>query len=940
MRARARGVAFLLAFAPCFALATRDARDVHAEVEAGPRYLLGDDGRVGVFVVAGPYEPQNKGDKLSLGARPDGMPREAPSAASACAGGGDACTRRASLELAKAGAIDLRERLKPRAEALAFASFTVDVAAPFRGYLLLAADDGIAVSIDGRSVFSRDDGRPARDDDDAVPLELAAGRHTVRLELHQRDGGWQLGARLVDDKLARPDGVTLVPGGPAAAEAPRPKIRVARALDRSASTLAPEVFVSFPEGAREGADARVHASLVVAGKPVYDVDAGRARPGATTRIALPPFPVAGLDGAKIVVRVGTTTEEATLVLPAKVVSALALAAKELAGPRPAEDLAPRGTSLFDVRLGAELRDARLRRYLEAGDTDVVALGTEADELDELAKALAAGTPLDKRGAYRHALVSRTDGRLSEMGLYVPPSYGRGEPRKHALVVALHGMNGQPMEMVRWFFGKDDGGHDGYWEDRHMPPSLDPIDAFVLAPSGHGNAMYRELGEEDVMQALAWVRARYPIDPQRISITGPSMGGIGAAGIPLRHPFVFSAAAPLCGYHSTFVRRDVAGKTLAPWERFLGEDRSNAEWAPNGLALPMYVVHGTRDLPEENSKVLIEKYQSLGYAMKHEHPDLGHNVWQVTYENPDTEKWLTRRSAPAHPKWVRFRTARTRFRDAAWVHVPALERSDGWGEIRAHATSRTRIDATTSGLAALVLDRDPALFDTSATLELAIDGARLSFAPGEAIALVRGASGWERGTPKPGTKSNSSTGPFRDIFHEPILFVYGTKDPRLAIANERVARAYAAVRWGVTASYPILSDAEMLARGEPLANDRALFLVGGASSNAVTAALEETSAFPIRADGSKIIVGTRSYEGAEVGGAFLVPNPVRRDRYVAVVLSPTPEGTLRALSLPDFLPDFVVYDAGVARARGQLVLGAGKLRAAGFFERDWSLPATF
>jgi len=32
----------------------------------------------------------------------------------------------------------------------------------------------------------------------------------------------------------------------------------------------------------------------------------------------------------------------------------------------------------------------------------------------------------------------------------------------------------------------------------------------------------------------------------VTITGPSMGAIGSASLPLRHPGMFAAAAPLCG----------------------------------------------------------------------------------------------------------------------------------------------------------------------------------------------------------------------------------------------------------------------------------------------------------------------------------------------------------------------------------------------------------
>jgi len=73
-----------------------------------------------------------------------------------------------------------------------------------------------------------------------------------------------------------------------------------------------------------------------------------------------------------------------------------------------------------------------------------------------------------------------------------------------------------------------------------------------------------------------------------------MGGIGSASLPLRHPGMFAAAAPLCGYHSYFVRRDFIGKLCA-----LGSGRSPRSaqlgWAFTGNDLQLYVVPGTLEV---------------------------------------------------------------------------------------------------------------------------------------------------------------------------------------------------------------------------------------------------------------------------------------------------------------------------------------------------------
>jgi pimeloyl-ACP methyl ester carboxylesterase len=437
--------------------------------------------------------------------------------------------------------------------------------------------------------------------------------------------------------------------------------------------------------------------------------------------------------------------------------------------------------------------------------------------------------------------------------------------------------------------------------------------------------------------MNWAEKTYPIDPERVTITGMSMGGIASASVALRHPDRFAAAEPLCGYHSYFVRRDVAGRPMRPWERILAEERSNVSWAYNGEHLPLYIVHGTLDLPEENSGVLIKRYGELGYAVEHEHPVLGHNVWQTTYEALKGIRWLLPHRRDRHPAEVRFRTVRLRDADNAWAHIDELRAPDAWGELEARMRSPGLIVVTTKGIAALHFDRDPQLTDPQGPLTLSIDGATLRFAADEPALLHMEEGAW-----KPGAATHAElykhaevTGPIRDAYHAPLLFVYGTDDPAQTRANEEVARAWAADGWGIAVHYPVMSDAEFFAQAEPLANDRALFLVGSAKSNRVVRALEPE--LPIHVDGSAVVIGRERVDGAEVGAAFVVPNPRRPDRYLVVVEGVDAAGTWRSLSLPSLLPDFVVYDVGVAPARGQMLLGAGSVRAAGFFKNDWSLP---
>ena len=100
------------------------------------------------------------------------------------------------------GPIDVRAALQSReSDLVAYAAATLHVEQAGRFHLLIGADDGLRVIVDGKPIFTRDESRPERDDDDLVSLDLTAGDHAIVLKLHQRDAGWALHVRLVDATL-------------------------------------------------------------------------------------------------------------------------------------------------------------------------------------------------------------------------------------------------------------------------------------------------------------------------------------------------------------------------------------------------------------------------------------------------------------------------------------------------------------------------------------------------------------------------------------------------------------------------------------------------------------------------------------------------------------------------------------------------------------------
>jgi predicted peptidase len=108
------------------------------------------------------------------------------------------------------------------------------------------------------------------------------------------------------------------------------------------------------------------------------------------------------------------------------------------------------------------------------------------------------------------------------------------------------------------------------------------------------------------------------DPDRVYVTGLSMGGYGTWELIAAAPKRFAAGMPLCG------RGDLSKAAML-------------------IGTPIHTVIGGQDRKTTNDAVreLVEAVKAAGGKNIELtiHEDLGHNVWSKTYGNPETWKWL-------------------------------------------------------------------------------------------------------------------------------------------------------------------------------------------------------------------------------------------------------------------------------------------------------------
>ena len=827
------------------------------------------------------------------------------------------------------GSLDVaRAAGKTTSHAVVAGSLVVDT--PFHGWLLLSVDGAVVATVDGKVVFTRARPHARGLAWDPVPLELAPGAHPVVLELTRQNPAWMLDARV----LARSD---LSPSTdlrwtlPGATDADA--LRLADHLTRTVVFAGlgprgylPRVHVDFPRGAPLVPS--LHPTITVGGASSHSVDLGAVP---IEHGALP------LERALDPVVIDDPAAATPLPVDVKVrVGALdRLTALRL--DRGAPNAASRALALRD-----ELRRAPLATLSDPGvvtatlEESIAGLGALSDaqapavvdarrRLDAFVDLVRAGKdPLhDAPGVRDLAFWSSLDGRPEPFLLHVPASYRRGTATRYPLVVVLHGLNGTPEHAMTEFLGSD---------SRNPHPG---VDGFVLAPNGHGNAFYRGPGETDVMAVLDWVLRTYPIDADRVSITGISMGGTGAAELAFRYPARFSAAAALAGYHSYFVRRDVRGRPYRDWELAELTRWSPASFADNGRGLFLYVAQGTRDLPLVHSQVLAGRYRELGYPLHDEWPDSGHDVWRITWANASLFPTLAGKRRVTEPKRVTLKADSLRYADDRWAHLTELSNPGTPAKLDVDVAGPGDVRATTSGVDAFALDRPTSGVVGSGTVKVTIDGTPLAFGDDKTFSAHRTRSGWSAGPPpvdpRP-RKIAGMEGPIRDAYAGPLAFVYGTMDPTQTAAAREVAEQFRA-RYSGDTEFPVVADTAV----GSLVLTHSLFLVGSKDSNLVVRALD--ARLPLRIDGRAVRAGEQRIDGdAELGFACVFPNPKRPTLYVVAVEAVGVAGLYRALSLPNQLPDFVIFDSGVAPAAGQQILGDARVKAAGYFDEHWQLPA--
>ena len=131
--------------------------------------------------------------------------------------------------------------------------------------------------------------------------------------------------------------------------------------------------------------------------------------------------------------------------------------------------------------------------------------------------------------------------------------------------------------------------------------------------------------QTVMQMIQVTLKDEAIDPNRVYLTGLSMGGFGSFDLGIRHPDWFAAIAPICG-------------AADPTKLSVLKEQ------------PLWIVHGGSDsvvLPDRSRSAVKALSDAGGSPRYMELPGVGHNSWAPAYtDNDGLVPWLFRQRRTA------------------------------------------------------------------------------------------------------------------------------------------------------------------------------------------------------------------------------------------------------------------------------------------------------
>jgi len=220
--------------------------------------------------------------------------------------------------------------------------------------------------------------------------------------------------------------------------------------------------------------------------------------------------------------------------------------------------------------------------------------------------------------------------------------GNGRELKYAVYVPRGYDPSRAWPLILFLHGSGESGTDGSRQlaqglPRELVWNPDRWPFIVIIPQKPSQDAEWEEYELELMTMLAHARREYTVDPTRLVLTGLSQGGHGAWVLAARHPELWAAVVPVCGYGT--VRSGAAGV-------FTG---TVTDLAAAIKGVPAWAFHGEADdvVPAGETRAIVAALEAAGaHPRMTIYPGVGHGCWERAYGEQELPGWMLARRRPS------------------------------------------------------------------------------------------------------------------------------------------------------------------------------------------------------------------------------------------------------------------------------------------------------
>lgn len=224
--------------------------------------------------------------------------------------------------------------------------------------------------------------------------------------------------------------------------------------------------------------------------------------------------------------------------------------------------------------------------------------------------------------------------------------------RHQVYVPVNYVRGKTLPVILFLHGVGEAGEDGLLQTQvGLGPAIrqarERFPFIVVFPQARRDQLWAGEMATLALKTLDQAVKEFNGDPQRLYVTGISMGGFGTWYLAAKSPRKFAAIVPICGFVN-LKRPDLPGERKA----FVLKDSPFANSPDPYVAVatqiskvPTWIFHGGGDpvISPDESRRMFQALKASGFDVKYtEYEGVEHNSWDKAYAEPDLVPWLLSR----------------------------------------------------------------------------------------------------------------------------------------------------------------------------------------------------------------------------------------------------------------------------------------------------------